>query len=439
VIPIPRVALVGRPNVGKSTLFNRIAGRRKAITDGRPGSTRDRNYAQASWRGAAFELIDTGGLLIETDDPLLRPAAEQAERAMDEAALLLFIVDARAGLLPDDAALASRVRKFGKPVLLVVNKAEADANAAVEFSRLGFGEAYAISAEHGHGIGELLDASLSMIPRVEEAAEGRERPTRIALVGRPNVGKSSILNRLVGHERAIVSPIPGTTRDAVDSLITRKGTPYLLVDTAGIRRPRLLKEGADHVSVVLARRSVERADVAVLVLDAAEGPRDMDATIAGDIQHAGRAVVLALNKWDAVRDRKLSPAEIERAVREHIKFLTHAPLIRVSAQTGLGLDALLAAAERARRASRSRVSTGQLNRLLAAAAKANAPKAAKGNHPVRILYGTQVGLAPPTFVLSLSHPVDLHFSYKRYLENKIRSAFGFEGTPIVLKCRVRPH
>jgi GTPase len=439
MIPIPRIALVGRPNVGKSTLFNRIAGRRKAITDGRPGSTRDRNYAQASWSGAAFELIDTGGLLLESDDPLLRPASEQAELAIDEATLVLFIVDARAGLLPDDEALAVRLRKGGKRVLLVVNKAEADAHALVDFSRLGFEEAYAISAEHGLGIAELLDASLTMIPRVEQETEVGERPTRIAIVGRPNVGKSSILNRLVGHQRAIVSPIPGTTRDAVDSLVTRKGKPYLLVDTAGMRRSRLLKQSVDHVSVVQARRSVERADVAVLVLDAAEGPREMDATVAGDIQKAGRAVVLALNKWDLARERRLSASEVERSVREQLKFLAYAPLVRVSASTGLGLDALLAAAERARRASRTRVSTGQLNRLLGAAAQANAPKAAKGHHPVRILYATQVGLSPPTFILSLSHPVDLHFSYKRYLENQIRAEFGFEGTPIVLKCKTRRH
>ncbi len=438
MIAIPRIALVGRPNVGKSTLFNRICGRRKAITDGRPGSTRDRNYAQVSWQGAAFELVDTGGLLLGSHDPLLGPATDQAQRAIEEADLVVFVVDGRAGLLPDDAVIARELRRGGKRVVLAVNKVEAASDGVAEFAPLGFERALPISAEHGRGVGDLLDAALEGLPRVAPA-EDEPAPLRIALVGRPNVGKSSLLNRLLGEERAVVSPIPGTTRDAVDSLLERGGKRYLFVDTAGIRRVRLLKENVDHVSVVQARRSIERCDVAVLILDAGEGMREMDATIAGYVQEAGCGVVLAVNKWDVAADRGLKQRAFEEDVRDDLKFLAYAPVLFVSARSGKGLGALLKAAERVQVARQQRVTTGELNRLLARAGEAFAPKAAKGGHPVRILYGTQVGIAPPTFVLSLSHPVDLHFSYKRYLENQIRRGFGFEGTPIVLKVKTRRH
>jgi len=438
MIPIPRIALVGRPNVGKSTLFNRICGRRKAITDGRPGSTRDRNYAQVDWQGTAFELVDTGGLLLGTADPLLGPASDQAQRAIEEADRVVFVVDGRAGLLPDDEAIARRLRRGGKSVLLAVNKLEAEGDALAEFARLGLDPAFPISAEHGHGIGDLLDAAVRGMPRLVPPAE-ESPPLRIALVGRPNVGKSSLLNRLLGEDRAVVSPVPGTTRDAVDSLLERGGRRYLFVDTAGIRRVRLLKENVDHVSVVQARRSIERCDVAVLVLDAAEGMREMDATIGGYVQEAGCGVVLAVNKWDLAEERGLRQKGFREDVGDHLKFLPWAPLLFVSAAEGKGLGALLKAAERVQAARRQRVSTGELNRLLAKATQAVAPKAAKGNRSVRILYGAQVGTAPPTFALSLNHPVDLHFSYERYLENQIRQAFGFEGTPIRLKVKVRRH
>ena len=429
---------MGRPNVGKSTLFNRICGHRKAITDSRPGSTRDRNYAQVSWQGAAFELIDTGGLLLGSQDPLLGPATDQAERAIDEADLVVLVVDARAGLMPDDSSIAGALRRKGKKVLVAANKVEGRDDGLAEFSRLGFDNMFAISAEHGQGVGDLLDAALEGLPRVEPVEE-EARPLRIALVGRPNVGKSSLLNRLLGSERAVVSAIPGTTRDSVDSLLVKGDKRYVFVDTAGIRRVRHLKENVDHVSVVQARRSIDRADVAILLLDAVEGMREMDATIAGYIQEAGRGVVLAVNKWDKSRELGLAQRGFEEAVRDHLKFLAYAPVVFISAETGKGLTAVLAAAERAHVASRTRITTGQLNRVLAQAAKANAPKAAKGGAPVKILFATQIGVAPPTFALSINHPVDLHFSYKRYLENKLRAAFGFEGTPLVLKVRHRPH
>jgi GTP-binding protein len=436
MIPLPRVALVGRPNVGKSTLFNRICGRRKAITDGRPGSTRDRNYAQVSWQGKAFELVDTGGLLLGSDDPLLGPAAEQAERAIEEADVVLFLVDGRAGLLPDDETIARRIRREGKRVLVVVNKTEDREEDLSDFARLGFDGAHFVSAEHGLGIGDLLDAALASLPTVALDEDGA-RPVSLALVGRPNVGKSSILNRLVGRERAVVSAIPGTTRDSVDEAFERKGRVYRLVDTAGIRRVRLLKENVDHVSVVQARRAIERADVAVLVLDAAEGLREMDATIGGEVQEAGAGVVIAVNKWDLAPEKKLAQRAFETDVREHLKFLPWAPVVFLSAKSGRGLGLLFDAVDRVHAARQARVTTGELNRLLARAAERYAPKADKGNQPVKILYGSQIGTAPPTFAVSINHPVDLHFSYRRYLENQIREAFGFEGTPIRLKVRHR--
>jgi GTP-binding protein len=438
MIPLPKVALAGRPNVGKSTLFNRIVGRRKAITDSRPGSTRDRNYAQTSWQGAGFELIDTGGLLLGSPDPLLGSASAQAQRAIEEADLVLFLVDVRAGLLPDDEAIARDLRRLGKSVLVVINKAEGTSGDDSEFARLGFSDMLEISAEHGQGIGDLLDAVLARLPELVTLPEVVP-PLRLALVGRPNTGKSSLLNRLIGEERALVSPIPGTTRDAVDSILERGGKRYLLVDTAGIRRTRLLKENVDHVSVVQSRRSVDRCDVAVLVLDAAEGVREMDATIAGYVQKAGRGVVLAVNKWDRAGELALKKRTFEQDVRDELKFLAFAPCIFLSARTGEGMNGLLRAVDRVSAACRRRVTTGELNRMIGRAAQAYAPKAAKGQAPVRILFASQIGIAPPTFVLSLSHPVDLHFSYKRYLENQLRREFDFEGAPIVLKTRTRRH
>ncbi len=437
MIAVPRLALVGRPNVGKSTLFNRIVGRRKAITDSRAGSTRDRNYGLAHWRGAAFELIDTGGLLLGTVDPLLGPAVVQAERAMAEADRIVFVVDGQGGLLPDDQAIAAQLRRLGKVVLVAVNKTEGSEQALSDFARLGFEHVLPISAEHGLGVGDLLDAALAGLPQVDPTDE--LPASRIALVGRPNVGKSSLLNRLLGEERAVVSSVPGTTRDAVDSLILHDGKRYLLVDTAGLRRNRLLKENVDHVSVVQARQSLERADVAVLVIDAAEGLREMDATIGGYALEAGRGIVVAVNKWDLAHERELRQRAFTESVRDALKFLAFAPLVFVSAQSGLGLGRLFATVDRVREASRQRITTGEFNRVLARAAEYLAPKAAKGGHAVKILYGTQIGIQPPTFAISINHPVDLHFSYRRYLENRIRAEFGFEGAPLQLRVRFRRH
>jgi len=437
MVTLPRIALVGRPNVGKSTLFNRICGRRKAIIDSRPGSTRDRNYAQTSWQGAAFELIDTGGLLLESDDPLLGPASDQAELAIAESDLVILVVDGRAGLMGDDSAIAARLRKSGKQVIVAVNKIEGGDDGAGEFARLGF-DTLPISAEHGLGVGDLLDDALARVPKVEVAEEG-EKPLRLAIVGRPNVGKSSLLNRFVGQSRAVVSAVPGTTRDAVDSLLEKNGKQYLFVDTAGIRRARLLKENVDHVSVVQARRALERADVAILVLDATEGMREMDATIGGYALEAGRPTVIVVNKWDEADARGLKQKKVTDDVRDHLKFLSWAKIVFTSAKTGKGLTAILLAAEKAAAAGRQRMTTGQLNRFLAEASQRFPPKGMKGNQPVKILFGTQIGISPPTYALSLNHPVDLHFSYRRYLENQFRENLDLEGTPVVIKVRTRKH
>jgi GTP-binding protein len=435
LIPVPKIALVGRPNVGKSTLFNRICGRRQAITDGRPGSTRDRNYAQASWGGAAFELIDTGGLLLATDDPLLGSATAQARLAIDEADLVLLVLDARAGLLPDDEAISRELRHRGKTVLVVANKTEANDDVP-DFARLGFDTTFCVSAEHGIGIGDLLDAALALVPRVV-ATDEPNPPLRLAIVGRPNVGKSSLLNRLLGKDRAVVSAIPGTTRDALDAIVESDGRRFCFVDTAGIRKVRLLKDDVDHVSVLQARRAIERADVVLMVLDAEEGLREMDATIAGYVQESNRGVVLVANKWDMAPSKGLSVRSFEELVRDKLKFLAWAPLLRVSALAGRGLGQVFATAVRVEEARRTRVTTGEFNRLLAEATARNSPKADRGAQSLKIMYGTQVGIAPPTFMLAISHDVGLHFSYRRYLENQIRSAFGFEGTPLVFRLRKR--
>jgi GTPase len=434
---IPKIALVGRPNVGKSTLFNRITGRRKAIVDSRPGSTRDRNYAQASWQGAAFELVDTGGLLLNSVDPLLGPAAAQAGKAIEEADLVVFVVDARAGLMPDDAAIAQQIRRANRPVLVAVNKVEGAHNWQGEFEKLGFPRLLPVSAEHGQGVGDLLDLALAELPRVE--VPDPERPLRVSIVGRPNVGKSSLLNRILGVERSLVSPIAGTTRDAVDSLVVRGEHKYLFVDTAGIRKSRLLKEHVDHVSVVQARRSIDRSDVAILMLDPTEGMREMDATIGGYIQESGRAVVIAVNKWDLAHDLGIKIRVFEEDVRDALKFLPFARVVAISAKTGKGVDLLMKGVRDAHVASTTRITTGELNRVLGKAVESTPPRATRGHKPVKILYASQVGVQPPTFVLQLSQKEELHFSYKRYLENQIRHAHPFEGSPIVIKTRARKH
>jgi GTP-binding protein len=438
MIPIPKIALVGRPNVGKSTLFNRICGMRKAITDSRAGSTRDRNYVQVTREGFAFELVDTGGLLLGSDDPLLGPAVEQARTAILEADLVVFVVDARAGLLPADEEIARQLRRDGKSVLVAVNKVEGErVDAMGEFPRLGFDSLMAISAEHALGVGDLLDEVQARVPQVETPRVSDSGALPVAFVGRPNVGKSSIINTLLGDERSVVSAVPGTTRDAVDSELVRGEQRYRIVDTAGIRRVRLLKESVDHVSVIQARRNLERADIAVLVMDSAVGVREMDATIGGYAHESSRGVVIAMNKWDLVQGRK--QAELELEARDNLKFLAYAPIVFTSTVTGKGFERLFAAIDRVAASQRTRVPTSQLNAMMTRALQEHPLKLARGGRRVRLLYASQIGILPPTFVLSFSQEAELHFSYRRYLENQLRAAFGFEGSPIIIRTRVRRH
>jgi GTP-binding protein len=437
--PLPKIALVGRPNVGKSTLFNRVTGRRQAITHGVPGSTRDRNYAEASWAGRPFEIVDTGGLLMTEGDPLAVRASDQAQRALDEANVLILVVDARAGLLPDDASIASDLRRRSVPVIVAVNKSEAMDEAWMEFASLGFDNVIPISAEHGQGVGDLLDLAVSPLPL--GALQETRNEIRLALVGRPNVGKSSLLNCLVGEERAVVSEIPGTTRDALDCVVEHEGQRYRFVDTAGFRRRRLLETPVDEVSVLQARRSIGHCDVALLVLDAESGLREMDATVAGIVQEAGRGIVLVANKWDGprVEGGRTTRGEFRERIHESLKFITHAPIIFTSARTRLGLTRLLGVAHKVEEACRHRVGTGPLNRVIEAAVAAHPPKASGGSRPPKILFAAQVGTRPPTFVISLNRPSAVHFSYKRFIENRLRAAFGFEGAPLVLRFKTRRH
>jgi GTP-binding protein len=402
MIPLPRIALVGRPNVGKSTLFNRICGRRQAITDGRPGSTRDRNYAQVEWQGRPFEMIDTGGLLLGTDDRCSAPRrTRRSWRSPKPTSCCSSWTRAR-GLLPDDQAIAQRLRRDGKQVHLVVNKVE-DRTRTRASSRVSAGaRAALISAGARAGSRATARRGARGSAARRGVCRGESRPVSVALVGRPNVGKSSLLNRLVGRERAVVSAVPGTTRDTVDELFERRGRRYRLVDTAGIRRVRLLKENVDHVSVVLARRAIARADVAVLVLDAESGLREMDATIGGELVDAGAGVVIAVNKWDLANERELKERRFTESVRDELKFCRGRPSSssrrRAGAASGRCWRRSIAWGPRERRA----VTTGELNRVVARAADLHVPRPAKGNLPVKILFASQIGTAPPTFALKIN-------------------------------------
>lgn len=435
---LPLVAVVGRPNVGKSTLFNRLTGRRQAIVDSKPGSTRDRAYGRVEWQRKEFQIVDTGGLSPGADEHFLKLSKAQADVAIGQAALVILLVDAQAGLLPDDQALARKVRASGKPVLLVINKAEARRRETNEFARLGFGEPFPISAEHNEGIGDLLDLICDLVKAPEISEESvRSRPIRVALVGRTNVGKSSMLNRLVGEERSIVSPVSGTTRDAVDSELVWQGKPYLFVDTAGIRKVRLLEDGADHVAVVQAKRAIDRAEVCVLMVSAEDGMREMDATIAGLVQDSGRAVVVAVNKWDLAKSLEKTSAQMREEFSYRIKFLEYAPVILVSAKTGMGRKDLFAAIDHARTEWSRRIPTGPLNRCLQNAVARNPIRFKKGADGVNLLYAAQIRVDPPTFTLSVNREGELHFSSERFLVNCLRKEFGFEGTPIRIWLRVR--
>jgi GTP-binding protein len=472
---VPTLAIVGRPNVGKSTLFNRIIGRRRAIVGDEPGITRDRLYGTAEWSGRSFRVVDTGGII--PDDPELIPAEifRQAKIALEEADAVVMVVDARTELAAPDLDLARLLQRAGKPLFLAVNKVDDPKLEAYaeEFHRLGIRNLYAVSAEHGNGVAELLDAVAKVLPQSitaedaeEKLAEGAEEPAegaaegeageetrevKIAIIGRPNVGKSTLLNRLTGTGRAIVSPIPGTTRDAVDEVVERDSMRLRFIDTAGIRRKGKTKLMAEKLSVVMARKHLEAADIALLVVDATEGVTALDANIAGYAHESGRSLVIVVNKWDLVisgqaaatksrgtKNTEARPADrriYEEQARHALKFLHYAPLVFISASTGKNVDKVFAELEVVARERRKRIPTGEMNRFVQSIdfERASVPVARR----VRILYMTQAGTAPPTFVLFTDRDVKLHFSYQRFLENQIRRAFGFVGTPIVIKNRAR--
>jgi GTP-binding protein len=433
-MPRPVVAIVGRPNVGKSTLFNRVIGERKAIVEDTPGITRDRVYAHGDWRGREFTLVDTGGLAMRSDDPYGDVIQDQAEMAMEEADLVLFLVDAREGPTAADQDLAETFRRAGRPLFLVANKAdnpkrEADSH---EFLALGLGEVHPISAHSGRGVADLLDEVIASLPPAEPEPDDDDR-IRVAIVGRPNVGKSSLLNALLGEPRVIVSPEAGTTRDAIDVPFDFGEHHFTLVDTAGIRRPGKVQQSVEYYTVLRAERALERADVGVLVIDAAQGVMDGDKRVGGLTREAGRASVIFVNKWDVVQGR--TPREFAKVVRNELPFLVYAPIVFGSALEGRGMPELLETCVDVANNHALRIATGELNRVIHEAVERR-PYTRRGRQ-FKVYYATMAAVKPPTIVLFVNDPRASHLSYMRYLENQLRAAFGFSGTPLRLLTRQR--
>ena len=429
------VAIVGRQNVGKSTLLNRLAGKRIAIVEDLPGTTRDRVVADVSWYGSEFTLVDTGGLEPEPISTIAQGVREQVEMAIDEADIIVFLVDVRDGVLPDDLEVADMMRRVNKPVLLVANKADNDRleTQALEFYELGLGEPLAISAHHGRGTAELLDRISALLP-TPPPLEAEPEMMKVAIVGRPNVGKSMLLNALLGSERAIVDEIPGTTRDAVDTLLDFEGQSVLLIDTAGIRRRGRLGGGIERYSVLRALRAIDRADVALLVLDATELLAAQDMHIAGYIQQAAKGIVLVVNKWDLVTNT--DKTEWNRYIRSQLKFMSYAPVLYTSAKFGQGIGDVMPQVCQIYQERLKRLPTSQVNNVVHQAVAAHSlPR--KGSKRLKILHATQAEVNPPTFVFFVNDAKLIHFSYRRYLENQLRQSFGFSGTPLRLVFKTR--
>lgn len=438
----PLVAIIGRPNVGKSTLFNRLTGSRKSIVGDEPGITRDRIYGDVEWKSKMFELVDTGGIV--PDDEAIIPANifKQAGFAIDKAQAIIWVVDARAGVTPLDEEISVLLRNIGKPVFIAANKAETRKveEEAAEFYRFGF-ELMPLSAEHGTSIGDLLDQVFDVLEFDEQVEEVKTEVIRLAIIGRPNVGKSSLLNSILGEERVIVSPIAGTTRDAIDTELEVDGQKFVLIDTAGIRRKGKTVEMAEKMSVIMARKALERADVAILIIDAVEGVANLDANIGGYAVDSGCSIILAVNKWDAIEEKETNTIyEFERELRRHMKFLDWAPMIAISALTGQRVTKILPLVAKANEARNLRVPTAQLNKFFEDSVSqprgGTAPAPVKGGvSRLKVQYITQGGLRPPLFVLFTSggNKAGLHFSYLRYIENRLREAFDFFATPIRLK------
>lgn len=438
----PIVAIVGRPNVGKSTLFNRLVGERRAIVEDLPGTTRDRVYGSSDWGGIEFTVVDTAGLQDERElataslNEIAKSTRAQAQSAIDEADVIVFLVDSKAGVTSGDHDVAELLRRADKPTILVANKADnmerrAD---AVEFYELGLGEPVAISSIHGAGSGDLLDRIVEALPEYEEEPE-TEGPN-IAIVGRPNVGKSRLLNALLGQERSIVSDVPGTTRDSLDTQLEWAGRPLTLIDTAGIRRKGRVEQGIEHFSVIRSMRAIDRSDVVLLVIDATESFTAQDLHIAGYVEEQKKGLVVVVNKWDLVEKDSSTMEEYRARAREALDFMPYAPLTFISAKFGQRVQQVLEAALQVVAERNRRIPTAQLNKMLRDAV-ATHPPASKPGKWLKFYYATQVDIAPPTFVFFCNDPVQVHFSYRRYLENQLREQFSFSGTPIRMSFRGR--
>ncbi|MDP9310338.1 MAG: ribosome biogenesis GTPase Der [Chloroflexota bacterium] len=444
-MPQPIVAIVGRPNVGKSTLFNKLVGERRAIVEDEPGTTRDRLYGEAEWRGREFTIVDTAGILPGEENQttasmaeIVRATRAQAQLAIDEADAILFLVDVKSGITAADEEVAEMLRQTSKPVIVGANKADSleRAQNAVEFWNLGLTEPVPISAYHGTGTGDLLDALYDALPPFEEDPD-EEYALKIAIVGRPNVGKSSLLNRLLGIERVVVSDIPGTTRDTIDTVVEFNGEKILLIDTAGIRRRGRIDQGIEKYSVLRALRAIERADVALLMVDATEGVTSQDAHVAGMVLEAYKGIAVLVNKWDALEKDAETFDQWTRHVQAALHFIPYAPMLFISAKTGQRVEKILELAQQINAERNTRISTAKINTILRDAVRDHPPSSIhKGAH-LRIFYATQAQVAPPVFLFFSNAPEEIHFSYKRYLENRIRAEYPFVGTPIILVFKSR--
>ena len=434
----PIVAIVGRPNVGKSTLFNALAGEMISIVKDTPGVTRDRIYADVSWLDRDFTIIDTGGIEPDSQDIILSQMREQGQIAIDSADVIIFITDVRQGMTDADSQVADMLRKSRRPVVLAVNKVDnykSQQMDVYEFYNLGIGEPFPVSAAGKQGIGDLLDAVVSHFPEHSGEEEDSEVP-KIAIVGKPNVGKSSIINKLLGENRVIVSDIPGTTRDAVDTTITRNGKDYIFIDTAGLRRKSKIKEDIERYSIIRTVSAVERCDVAVLMIDAAEGITEQDAKIAGIAHDRGKGLIIAVNKWDLVEKDNSTMKTYTEKIRSVLSFAPYAEMLYISAKTGQRLNKLFDAVDQVLESQSLRIQTGVLNEILTEAVAMQQPPSDKGRR-LKIFYMTQVSIKPPTFVIFVNDKKLMHFSYQRYLENRIRDSFGFQGTAIHFIIRER--
>ncbi len=427
----PIVAIVGRPNVGKSTFFNHVTGKRISIVESTPGVTRDRIYSEVEWRGSKFTLIDTGGIEPDSTDEIKRQMKTQAEIAIETADVILFMVDARQGLAPGDKEIADILRESGKPIILVVNKVDRVGETppdVYEFYGLGLGDFITISSEHGLGIGDLLDRILDRLPPGGDEDYG-EDVIKVAVVGKPNVGKSLLVNRILGEERMIVSNVPGTTRDAVDSFLQVGEDKYIFIDTAGIRRKSRITENIERYSNIRSWTAIERADVCLVMIDACEGVTEQDSRIAGYAHEQGKASVIVVNKWDLVEKTTGTMEEYRKKVYDRLKFMTYAPVLFISAKTGQRVPRLFELIKYVMDQASMRISTGMLNDLVNEAVAMVQPPADRGKR-LKIFYATQSSVRPPTYIVFINNMELMHYSYERYLENRLRESFGFEGTPI---------